>query len=312
MKSVLLIGSGNMALDYFRFLNSLKLNVVVIGNTEKSAIRFYESTGVMPILGGIDSYLASNYLLPNFAIVAVQIDHLFDVTLSLIKRGVSNVLVEKPITFNPNKIVEMQEISLLFNSKIYIALNRRFYSTSNILKKVICDYGYPNRVFFSFNDRIKSIENYDYSEDVKANWVISNSIHIIDYVFFLYGKPSIFIKTYHEGFTSWHPKSKIMLGKYLSEFNVTVDYYTDFSTDNNWIINAFYSDFILSMSPIEDIKVINNREKKIIERDRVDFEFKPGLAAMVKAFLDKKIEEFITLEEYAIILKFIRTIANYN
>ena len=47
-----LIGTGQMAVDYFKVLNDLDLSFKVIGRGKASSALFFETTGFKPFIGG--------------------------------------------------------------------------------------------------------------------------------------------------------------------------------------------------------------------------------------------------------------------
>ena len=59
MKSeVMLIGAGDMAIEYTKVLDGMNVNYVIIGRGEKSASRCEEITGHQVYRGGIEKYLS--------------------------------------------------------------------------------------------------------------------------------------------------------------------------------------------------------------------------------------------------------------
>ncbi|MDO8638734.1 MAG: gfo/Idh/MocA family oxidoreductase, partial [Candidatus Daviesbacteria bacterium] len=79
---VLLIGTGQMAYEYSKVLKAQGYDFVVVGRGEASAKIFQEKTGIKPITGGADKFLANTDHSDWKAIVAVTIDQLGKVTLT--------------------------------------------------------------------------------------------------------------------------------------------------------------------------------------------------------------------------------------
>ena len=61
-KKVFLIGTGQMAIDYFTVLKDQNCDTTVIGRGEESAIKFESKTGVKPFVGGLQEYINNNSL----------------------------------------------------------------------------------------------------------------------------------------------------------------------------------------------------------------------------------------------------------
>ena len=132
-----LIGAGNMALDYSKVLNALDVNYDVIGRSKKSSEIFFKNTGKKTFKGGLFKYLETKPSLCNSAIVAVNIDQLFNTTKNLLNYGVKNILVEKPGGLNFFELKDLSDTASSLNANIYIAYNRRFYASVSKLKEII-------------------------------------------------------------------------------------------------------------------------------------------------------------------------------
>ena len=99
-----------MAIEYYKVLNDLDVSFKVIGRGNKSAKSFYNKTGVKPILGGLDSFLADYPEKCSHAIVAVGVERLAETTKQLLKYGIQNILVEKPAGLNKEEREEDRKI----------------------------------------------------------------------------------------------------------------------------------------------------------------------------------------------------------
>ena len=113
MKELVLIGSGNMAIAYCEALKFLNIDFTVIGNSKEKAKEFTTKTGKTCIPGGIQKYLENNSTKPSHAILAVQVEVLFDVSKVLINHGIEKILVEKPGGINYTEINELENIVFL-------------------------------------------------------------------------------------------------------------------------------------------------------------------------------------------------------
>ena len=90
-----LIGSGNMANEYFKVLKSLKANVKIIGRGIKSARHFSKKNKTTVFSGGIEKNLKI-FKPPEQAIIATQEESLCEAACSLIRAGTKRVWLEKP------------------------------------------------------------------------------------------------------------------------------------------------------------------------------------------------------------------------
>ena len=61
MKNIWLIGAGPMAQEYFKVLNSLNVNVSVIGRGSNSAEKFKNETNFDLFQGGVKNFLSKPF-----------------------------------------------------------------------------------------------------------------------------------------------------------------------------------------------------------------------------------------------------------
>mgnify|MGYP000577814150 CR=1 FL=1 len=120
MTKAWLIGSGKMAEDYIKVLESLKISTNVIGRGIASANNFEIKTGHAVIAGGLELYLKENPAICSHAIVSVGVENLFDATKLLIEYGVKNILVEKPGALIDKEFEELVYLSESKKSNIFI------------------------------------------------------------------------------------------------------------------------------------------------------------------------------------------------
>ena len=152
MKSAIwLVGSGLMAQAYASVLKSLNIQFEVIGRGEQSAIDFEKATGIPVHIGGIAE--ASKRLdPPDQAIVAVNIEELTRSANTLVELGCKHILLEKPGSLNFNDLVRLHNNAKANSSSIYIAYNRRFYSSVDKLRDLCAFDGGITSAFFEFTE----------------------------------------------------------------------------------------------------------------------------------------------------------------
>ena len=122
---VLLVGPGNIGLDYVKVLKSFNADISVVGRSKKSSDSFTKKTDIKVHSGGIESYIKKQPIPPKYAIVAVNENQLCEVTISLLHYGVKNILVEKPGGLSFSELIRVSNESKLQKSNVYIGYNRR-------------------------------------------------------------------------------------------------------------------------------------------------------------------------------------------
>ena len=151
MKSkIWLIGASVISQNYFKVLKALKQPVEVIGRGESTAKSFYKATRHKVKVGGLNLHLKKSF--PHTAIVTVGVEELFDTTKNLIKAGTKRILLEKPGSINLNQIKYLESFARINKSQVYVAYNRRFYSSVNHMKKLINKDGGILSMNFEFTE----------------------------------------------------------------------------------------------------------------------------------------------------------------
>ncbi|HEY0031079.1 MAG TPA: Gfo/Idh/MocA family oxidoreductase [Bacteroidia bacterium] len=297
-KKVLLVGAGQMAVDYYKVLKALGTDVTVIGRSESSAAAFQEKAGLKIITGGLENFLLTNKIAFEAAIVAVGMEELAPTTLSLLKNGFRNILVEKPGGLNTSEINEVALVANQVQAKVYVAYNRRFFASVLKAKEIIAKDGGITSFNFEFTEWSHTIEPLVKKPGVKENWLLANSSHVIDLAFFVGGKPSA-INCYTAGKLSWHDKA-VFSGAGKTENEVLFSYQANWAAPGRWGVEFLTANSRLILRPLEDLHIQLKGSVAInkIELDQSDEkQFKPGLYLQTSCFLSGDTVDFKTIQE---------------
>lgn len=295
-KEIWLIGASQMAVDYANVLKALKKTFTVIGRGEESAIEFEGKIGVRPVTGGLEKWLAEQPALPTEAIVAVGVEQLNVVTESLIRAGVKRILLEKPGGMNAKEISATDQLAQKFNTEVYIAYNRRFFSSVRKGKEMIIADGGVISFHFEFTEWGHIVGELPTALSIKRTWFLSNSSHVIDMAFFLGGVPKK-ISCYSAGKTSWH-KPTVFTGAGVAENNALFSYTANWLSPGRWSVEILTAKHRFIFRPLEKLQVQNigsvNTDFVAID-DSLDTEFKPGLFLQTESFLNGNTENLCSI-----------------
>lgn len=286
---ILLFGTGPMAYEYARVLKYMDIDYLVIGRGQKSAKIFQQKTGVTPITGGAAKFLNTSDYSSYKAIVAVTGDQLGNVTLDLIRHRIKTILVEKPGGLNDNEIKEIQTLAQK-HTEIYIAYNRRFYSSTRKAQEIIAKDGGVLSFHFEFNEPASMIGSLDILDEIKKKWLFHNSSHVIDLAFFLCGNPKSIISKVN-GYLKWHPAGAIFTGFGETENNIPFTYHANWLSPGRWGIEIMTKNYRLIFRPMEQLQAQRNGSFDIVDiklDNKLDVNFKPGLFKEVESFLNNK------------------------
>ncbi len=315
---VLLVGSGAMAVEYAKVLDAQTKKFIVVGRGKDSASEFETKTGQSVITGGIDLAIENGHLEKiSTAIVCVGVEALQEVTIKLIQYGVKKILVEKPGILNLEQIKPLMEIASNSTAEVFIAYNRRFLSSVRKAKKIITEDGGIRSFTFDFTEWGHEIEKMQKLPQVKENWVLANSSHVLDLAFYIGGKPEK-IHVDHSGTVSWHKTAAIFVGSGKTDTGALFSYHADWGAPGRWGLEFCTNNNKLIFRPLEKLHVMKKNmvkidEVEVEEEDRIlDEKFKPGIYRMVEEFFLKKPREICTLAELEIQLSYFGKIANYS
>ena len=286
MKKVLLIGASKMAESYFDVLTSLNIDFDVVCRSEASAKRFNKSKGLLPYTGGASKYLKNNKI-PSHAILAVEVDSLASLTLQLIESGIKSILTEKPAGLFFKEIKDINNLASKKNCNVFVAYNRRFYSSVNKLIEFGESDGGISSISFDFTEWSDSIAPLQKGPNTKERWLLSNSTHVIDLAFFLAGKPDI-LNSNFSGSLKWHPSGSCFSGSGITARGIIFNYRADWDAPGRWGLVAYTKNYKMELAPLEQL-VITERNSVVSKsynlEDNLDIKFKPGLYNQVASFL---------------------------
>ena len=293
-----IIGAGGIAREYAKVLKSLGKEFICIGRGEKSAAEFEKTTGNTPIIGGLDNFLLKNPELPEAAIVAVRVEGLASSTLALMKYGVRRIFCEKPGFNKPSELNEVASVARITNSEVYFAYNRRFFSSVLEAEKIIKEDGGLTSMNFEFTEWGHVIEKSDNPDEVKRNWLIANSSHVIDLAFFIGGEP-IEMSCFSAGELSWHKPSRFV-GAGVTDMGTLFNYQANWDAPGRWAVEFQTSIHRIYLKPMEQLQLQDKGSVKVYAveiDDHLDKEFKPGFYLETKAFLEGETNRLCSLEE---------------
>tara|TARA_B100001250_G_scaffold147843_1_gene126627 strand:- start:15575 stop:16549 length:975 start_codon:yes stop_codon:yes gene_type:complete len=302
---VLLVGGGYMGTEYAKVLTGLNVDYEVVGRGVSNCEKIEKEFSVKVHSGGLERFLSNNILSEFSHIInSVNINFLNETTQSLINAGAEKILLEKPGDLTISGLQKISDLSKMHCAEVLIAYNRRFYSSILGLKKLAKKDGGIIGVHFEFTEWIHTINPKDYDNESLAKWVIANSSHVIDTVFYLIGKPkNISSNISGETQIPWHPNASIFYGSGESEKNIPFTYHANWLSAGRWAIKVLTKKGAYYLEPLEILQK-QDIGTTIIEKIDLDYSlderYKPGLYQQVYNFINNHFEDFCTIENQLI------------
>lgn len=301
MGKVILIGTGVMGIEYAKVLNALGVEYIAIGRGEQGATFFEEQTGHRPITGGWQKYfLETTIPADSKVILAHGSEGLMDCLKELLKRNVRYILCEKPGAISIEELIENEDIINASSSQVYVAFNRRFYSSVLEVEKMIAEDGGLLSVNFEFTEWPHVLEKIDMKPGVKENWFFTSCTHVIDLVFFFSGMPVNWSAFSSSGKITWHDKVRYA-GAGITNQNIFFNYSATWESAGRWAIELLTASRRIYLKPIEGIQVQQKGSVKVDPYsfdDNFDKKFKPGLLLQTKGFLENNFNRMITIGQH--------------
>lgn len=227
----------------------------------------------------------------DVGIVATPIAQLFPCTLDLVKAGVKNVLVEKPVSFQKSDLERLLAVAEELGVNVSVALNRRFFSSVLALKSRIQADGGLQSLHFCFTERLKDAASGKHDKSERKYWGLANSIHVIDLAFHLIGEGieelSVYGKSSVEQNKAWEGRQTVFAGSGVGKYGAMFSYSADWSGGGRWGIECSTKQGKYRLSPLEELQfmAIGQFETKLITGTDGQMG-KPGFHEMCRLLLE--------------------------
>lgn len=273
-----LIGTGKILKKHLSIINSLnKFNVIAIhSRTHSKGIEFCKENNI-PLekyIKNMNIFLKMENIDAFFICVSVES---IDKILNKIIKTHKPFFIEKPPIVNLNTYRTI--CNYIKKNKILnmVGLNRRHYSNLLKIKSLFDNSGGLQSIQIEGNERIwqkKSITMFR-----KKNWLILNSIHTLDLIFFFCGMldKTFIVKTNKNVYS--------ILGQ--SKSGINFSYTSNWNSPGGWSIKAQNNKYYVIIDPLE-VCVVKNRsfKSKEIKMSNNDKNFKPGFYLQIVNFYE--------------------------
>ncbi len=279
-----LVGSGYMATEYLKASRAINgLEIVGISSRNLNSASELAKSFDIPYLSASHLDLAANsgahvllVCVPELAAVGVISDLL---------RFQLPIVAEKPVGLSLAEAHNIEMLAVRFNTPLYVALNRRFYSsTLAALAEINSAHGARFIRVVDQQNQIAAMEAMQPLE-VVHRWMFANSIHIIDYIRFLARGRVDDIQT-----------EIIDLGDSRTVRNSRIHFdsgdkalYTAYwNTPAKWSVDVSINDVLWQFAPLEESRVmyLDRAKSHPLEVNQNDLDFKPGLVKILEEVMD--------------------------
>ncbi len=279
-----LVGCGGMARAHAKVLQAMNVPFAVFGRGAESARQFAAEIGVEPRTGGVESAMTE---VQERAIVAVDVPGLEETTRVLLRRGVREILVEKPAALTPAGARALAADAARAQARVFVAYNRRFYASVRRAREIVAADGGVTSCRFEFTERADYIAGAAIAPETKRHWFFANSTHVLDLAFFLAGDP-VSLAAETSGGLDWHPAGAVFAGAGRTAAGALFSYHADWTGPGRWGVEVVTRHHRLFLQPLEELRVQKAGQmtaEALALGDALDTRFKPGVYRQATAFL---------------------------
>ena len=288
-KKGVIFGAGEMAVEYCKILQELSAKFTVVGRNEAGTKKFFKKTGIQALANGFTAWEKLNPIDTEYAIIAVNVEGLAKTAIQLMDFGVRYILLEKPGGLTPNEIQMVRDKAQDTKTKILMGYNRRFYASVLKAQEIIADDGGVRSFAFDFTEWPHTFCDHPrFGAEVKANWFLGNSSHVVDLAFFLGGKPKE-LETFVSGGFDWHPQASVFAGAGITDKGALFSYHANWAAPGRWGVDILTEKHRLIFRPLEKLRIqkLKSISEEPVEIDYIlDTKFKPGLYLQTLGFLE--------------------------
>ncbi len=299
MKSISIIGAGNMAREYLKVLQDLN-HCKVLGIFSRSRNKALEISREFNI-GYVASSVSDLYekTKSDMVIICVNEESTLEVAKEVFNFAWAS-LFEKPFGINPTQTELISSYANdAKNLNIYIALNRRYYETTTCIQAQLDKIS--DRRVININDQEDTVsaKSSGRSDLEIKYWHYLNAIHIIDFAL-IFGRGDVtdVIQSSTDLADKEFVKNAII---HFSSGDKAI-YQCLWNRPSPWFVTVSVSTRRFIMQPLESCYETTQEDrspKKLIE-STYDKEYKPGLYNMINLFLDyeKNKSQLVTIKKY--------------
>ena len=194
------------------------------------------------------------------------------------------ILMEKPIGYTLNEALELLKLQRITGAKVFVALNRRHYgSTQNLLAKLENDNS-PRYIEVHDQESSRNAIIYGRPQVVADNWMYVNSIHLIDLIRVLARGEAKSV----ENVIDWNKSGRSFCAAKIKFYSDDiVMYQAVWERPAPWSISVSTENAFYEMRPLETFSFMETGQRKLISspQDDGDIDFKPGFLRQAKETL---------------------------
>jgi predicted dehydrogenase len=272
---VAFVGAGYMTSEHLKAFKDMK-NVELVGIFSRTKSRAEKLAFDFGIADVFDS-ISAMYEVTKADLVVISVPELSvrDVCLEVFKHPWKS-LIEKPVGYDLADAQLILEKAKISNSQSFVALNRRHYSSTQIVLADLFKQEGPRVIHVYDQEDQIAARLAGQPELVVKNWMYANSIHVID-LFSILGRGVVISVT---PIIKWIPETpKFVMAKIQYDSGDIGIYEAVWNAPGPWAVTVSTKHKRWEMRPLEQAmsQASGSRRSELQVSHEWDKKFKPGL-----------------------------------
>lgn len=282
IKRVAIVGFGNIARKHMDVFRAQGAEVIASANRSGEKREEALKAGIPTVYADFHEMIRKEQ--PEGLLVSVSFWNMYQVLKELIPYKIP-ILAEKPTGTSIAEHIELEKLSQKHNTSVMIGLNRRHYS---VLQKAIehsGGYDEITQVLIEWSEDPYHLKvNRKLNDAQISKQLFGNSIHGLDLIVFLAGKPAnVSFKVKHLG----DPFRVHMTFQGESENKILFGFTSSWDNPVPWRMALYARNKRFVFAPLESCEFTEGKTKSTIQPDESDIHFKAGFYRQAKIFLDQ-------------------------
>lgn len=273
---VAIVGAGYMASEHLKaFLATGEADVVgITSRTRSRAEQLVADYPGVVVYDSVDEMYKGTTA--DIVVVTVTELHMADVAKHCFQFPWL-VLLEKPAGYNLADAVDIHAAAAAHSARVYVALNRRAYSSTRQAVQRLADNDSPRFIkVLDQQDQHAALTIHKNPPLMVENYMFANSIHLIDY-FRVLGRGEVVSV---DNICSWEPDNPgVVLALVTFSSGDKGLYEGIWNGPGPWVVTVNTPRERLEMRPLEQVTVqrYGERRNEPLDIEPVDTQYKPGL-----------------------------------
>lgn len=278
---VVLVGAGAMAREHCRAFQHLP-GVAVAGVWNRTRQRAESLAGEFGIPHVADS-IEELYRVTkaDLAVMAVLEPAINAVAKECLKAPWS-LLMEKPPGIDFQDALEIQREARARSRRVFVALNRRFLSSTRGVAAQLQDQAGPRFIIVNDQQDMEVARSLGHPAELVDSWMFANSIHLIDYLRFFGRGPVQQVRPIYRWVSD---KPGLVVAAVDFESGDKGLYTCTWDGPGPWSVSVSTAGARWEMKPLEQatVQLRGERRQAAIETGKEEIDFKPGFRSQAVA-----------------------------